>query len=104
MVRSVLLGARLHSSLPRRRLWNQTVTRAIAAGVEVPPVRLHDLRHTHATVLLSHRVPIHVVSARLGHASAVVTMTVYAHVLPGSDQEAADQFAALIPYQMGKAA
>ena len=36
------------------------------------------------------------VSARLGHASAVVTMTVYAHVLPGSQREAADLFASLI--------
>jgi integrase len=78
------------------RLWNQTVTRAIAAGIDVPPVRLHDLRHTHATVLLSAGVPVHVVSQRLGHASPVITMTVYAHVLPGSQREAADLFARLI--------
>jgi integrase len=58
--------------------------------------RLHDLRHTHATILLSAREPVHVVSHRLGHASAVVTMTVYAHVLPGSQREAADLFARLV--------
>ena len=40
----------------------------------VPVVRLHDLRHTHATLLLLAKVPVHVVSARLGHASPVVTM------------------------------
>jgi integrase len=62
----------------------------------VPAIRLHDLRHTHATVLLTAREPVHVVSQRLGHASAVVTMTVYAHVLPGSQREAADLFARLI--------
>jgi integrase len=62
----------------------------------VPPVRLHDLRHTHATILLTAREPVHVVSQRLGHASAVVTMTVYAHVLPGSQREAANLFARLI--------
>jgi integrase len=78
------------------RLWSQTVTRAIAAGIDVPPIRLHDLRHTHATVLLLAGVPVHVVSQRLGHASPVVTMTVYAHVLPGSQREAADLFARLI--------
>jgi integrase len=39
---------------------------------------------------------VHVVSARLGHASAVVTITVYAHVLPGSQRDAADRFAALV--------
>jgi integrase len=42
------------------------------------------------------REPIHVVAQRLGHASPVVTMTVYAHVLPGSQREAADLFARLI--------
>lgn len=41
-------------------------------------------------------VPVHVVSRRLGHASPVVTMTVIAHVLPGSQREAADLFARLI--------
>jgi len=68
-----------------------------ALGKDVlPEIRLHDLRHTHATILLENRVPVHVVSKRLGHASAVVTMTVYAHVLPGSDHEAADDFERLI--------
>jgi integrase len=62
----------------------------------LPVIRLHDLRHTHATLLLSAREPVHVVSQRLGHASPVVTMTVYAHVLPGSQREAADLFARLI--------
>ena len=66
-------------------------------GQDAPPViRLHDLRHTHATILLTAREPVHVVSQRLGHTSAVVTMTVYAHVLPGSQREAADRFAALV--------
>jgi integrase len=41
-------------------------------------------------------VPVHVVSQRLGHASPVITMSVYAHVLPGSQREAADLFAALV--------
>ncbi|HET9969830.1 MAG TPA: tyrosine-type recombinase/integrase [Streptosporangiaceae bacterium] len=70
---------------------------AAALGDAAPPeIRLHDLRHTHATILLTERVPVHVVSQRLGHTSAVVTMTVYAHVLPGSQREAADLFAALV--------
>ena len=62
----------------------------------LPPIRLHDLRHTHATILLTAREPVHVVSQRLGHASAVVTMTVYAHVLPGNQREAADLFARIV--------
>jgi integrase len=59
-------------------------------------IRLHALRHTHATILLSAREPVHVVSRRLGHASSTVTMAIYAHVLPGSQREAADLFASLI--------
>jgi integrase len=42
------------------------------------------------------RIPVHVVSQRLGHASPVVTLTVYAHVVPGSQREAADLFARLV--------
>jgi integrase len=73
-----------------------------ALGAEaLPVIRLHDLRHTHATILLTAREPVHVVSARLGHASGVITQTVYAHVLPGSQREAAERFASLI--ERGKA-
>jgi integrase len=62
----------------------------------LPMIRLHDLRHTHATILLLAGVPVHVVSQRLGHASPVVTLSVYAHVMPGGQQEAADLFARLV--------
>jgi integrase len=58
----------------------------------VPVIRVHDLRHTHATLLLLAGVPVHVVSQRLGHASPVVTMTIYAHVLPGNQRDAANTF------------
>lgn len=54
-----------------------------------------------ATILLTAREPVHVVSQRLGHASGVITQTVYAHVLPGSHREAAERFASLI--ERGKA-
>jgi integrase len=70
--------------------------RKVAGDETVPLIRLHGLRHTHATLLLSAREPVHVVSRRLGHASPNVTMAVYAHVLPGSQREAADLFASLL--------
>jgi integrase len=47
----------------------------------LPPARLHDLRHIHATTLLLAREPVHVVAARLGHADPSVTLRVYAHVI-----------------------
>ena len=64
--------------------------------IALPMIRLHDLRHTHATILLLAGVPVHVVSQRLGHANATVTLTVYAHVMPGNQRDAADLFARLI--------
>jgi integrase len=82
-----------HGELARAR-------KALGAG-QLPVIRLHDLRRTHATILLTAREPVHVVSQRLGHASGVITQTVYAHVLPGSQREAAERFASLI--ERGKA-
>ena len=52
-------------------------TRDVERCGQVPAIRLHDLRHTHATLLLLAREPVHVVSQRLGHASPMVTLTVY---------------------------
>jgi integrase len=63
---------------------------------DLPEARLHDLRHTHLTILLTKGTPVKQVSARAGHKSAVVTMTVYAHVMPGDDASAAAMFADVI--------
>jgi integrase len=62
----------------------------------VPGIRLHDLRHTHATLLLVKGTPVKVVSERLGHANPTITLNVYAHVMPGNQKDAADSFAALV--------
>jgi len=62
----------------------------------LPEIRLHDLRHTHATLLLAKGVPVKVVSERLGHASPTITLQVYAHVMPGNQRDAADLFARLV--------
>ena len=59
-------------------------------------IRLHDLRHTYATVALSSGEPITVVSRRLGHASVSITLDVYSHVLPTDDRDTASRVAAAI--------
>ncbi|WP_235834215.1 tyrosine-type recombinase/integrase [Actinomadura logoneensis] len=59
----------------------------------LPRVRLHDLRHVHATTLLLAGVAVHVVAARLGHADPSITLRVYAHVINEQLAEAADIFA-----------
>jgi integrase len=62
----------------------------LASGVGFGGFRLHDLRHTHATLLLLAGVPINAVASRLGHSSPVTTMTVYAHVLRRAEDRAAE--------------
>jgi integrase len=59
-------------------------------------VRLHDLRHTHATLLLEAHVDITVVSRRLGHATVQITADRYAHVTARLQYDAAARFSALV--------
>jgi len=60
---------------------------------DLPRIRLHDLRHTHASIAVKAGVPIGVVSERLGHASPEFTLHRYSHVMPGMQREAADRIA-----------
>ena len=62
----------------------------------LPGVRLHDLRHTHASLMLQAGVHAKVVSERLGHASVGITLDTYSHVLPGVQEEAAERFSELL--------
>ena len=56
-------------------------------------VRLHDLRHFHATILLQQGTNPKIVQERLGHSSFAVTMDTYSHVVPGLQEQAAKDFA-----------
>jgi integrase len=80
-------------STPRRLTEALTALRTAAA---VRRRRLHDVRHSHATHLLTRGIPVHIGSARLGHSSPVVTLSVYAHVLPTSDEQAAEVMAEVL--------
>ena len=62
----------------------------------VPRVRFHDLRHTHASLMLAAGVHPKVVQERPGHANITVTLQTYSHVIPAMQTAAASQFAALI--------
>jgi integrase len=61
-------------------------------AAKLPHVTFHGLRHTHITHLLRSSVPVHVVSARAGHANPTVTLNIYAHLLPGQQEGAAAVF------------
>ncbi len=69
-------------------------------NANVPPIRFHDLRHTHGSLLIKEGVPVKVVSERLGHADIAHTIQTYQHLLPGMQAEAArtyERLAAPIP-------
>ena len=63
---------------------------------DIPRIRFHDLRHTHATILLQMGVNPKVVSERLGHSSVKITLDVYSHVLPSMKKDLSEQFSKMM--------
>lgn len=68
----------------------------------LPRVRLHDLRHSHATHLLSANVHPKIVQERLGHANIATTMDLYTHVIPGMQEDAASRVDAAMQAAIGR--
>ncbi|MBM7604009.1 integrase [Metabacillus crassostreae] len=66
-----------------RRTFNRIIKNA-----NLPKIRFHDLRHTHATLLLSEGINPKVISERLGHSNIKITLDIYSHVLPTMQEEA----------------
>jgi integrase len=66
------------------------VFKPILRAADLPMIRFHDLRHTHASVLLAHGESIKAVSRRLGHSDVALTLRVYAHLLPDADSSLAE--------------
>lgn len=62
----------------------------------LPKIRFHDIRHTHATLLLQHGENVKVISERLGHSSIGITLDVYSHVVPDMQREAAERIARVL--------
>ena len=59
--------------------WFETAVKA----AKLPRIRLHDTRHTAASLMLASGVPTKVVSELLGHSSPTINLSIYAHVIPG---------------------
>jgi len=57
---------------------------------ELPKIRFHDLRHTAASLMLNHGIPVLIASKRLGHSKPSITIDVYGHLLPSKQEEAAE--------------
>lgn len=84
------LGRELHPE----RFSRAFLRRSKSAGL--PRIRLHDLRHTWATLALQAGIHPKVVSERLGHANVSITLDIYSHVAPSMHAEAAAKVAGLI--------
>ncbi|USK98226.1 tyrosine-type recombinase/integrase [Bacillus tropicus] len=69
-----------------RRSLNALIKKAV-----VPKIRFHDLRHTHATLLLAKGVNVKVISERLGHSNIKITLDTYSHVLPTMQEDAVNK-------------
>jgi len=75
----------------------------LAAEIGLRRIRLHDLRHGQASLMLAAGVDIVVVSKRLGHSSVAITSDTYTHLLPGVGSAAAARAWALVPRDSGAA-
>ncbi|MFC2059644.1 tyrosine-type recombinase/integrase [Chloroflexota bacterium] len=64
----------------------------LVRGTGIKPVRLHDVRHSHASLMLKQRKHTKVVQERPGHASIEITLDTYSRVAPGLQAAAAQQF------------
>ena len=64
----------------------------IARKAKLQGIRLHDLRHTYATLMLQQGIHPEIVQERLGHATIAVAVDTYSHVLPGMQEAAAVRF------------
>ncbi len=79
-------GKPLRRSNFRQRIWLPAVRRSVGQ-----PLRFHDLRHTHAALLISNNENPKIIQERLGHRDISTTLNVYGHLLPGLGKDAADR-------------
>lgn len=73
------------------RIWKNLITKS-----GLTKIRFHDLRHTHASLMLKQGEHIKVVSERLGHSKTQTTLNVYSHVMPNMQEESAKRFGAML--------
>lgn len=79
------------------REWQRRVERCRReVGVDLPPLHVHGLRHSHATWLLERGEHPKVVAERLGHSRVGITLDVYSHVTPSMQEGAAARIGAIV--------
>ncbi len=89
-------GSRIHIDTPNKEFEKLIELYNSTHDEKLPRIRLHDLRHTSATLLLSENVNIETVCKRMGHGNASTTLNIYGHTMPVKDADAASVLDALI--------
>lgn len=79
-------GQPLHLDNFRKRVWNPATVEA-----DVAPLRIHDLRHTCASLAIAAGADVLVLQRMLGHASAAMTLDRYGHLMPGQAESVAQR-------------
>jgi len=64
------------------------VFRRLLKASALPHIRFHDLRHTAASLMLNHGIPVLIASKSLGHSKPSITIDVYGHMIPSKEKEA----------------
>lgn len=67
-----------------------------------PHIRFHDLRHTHASLMLKQGISPKVIQERLGHATISTTLDIYSHVTPGMQRQAVEVFDKILDQRIAK--
>ncbi len=88
---------------PLRPTWIGDRFEKLYRAAGLPPIRLHDLRHTAATLMLAARIDLKVVQETLGHSTYAVTADIYSSVLPELAQAAAAATVAIVPRKTARA-
>ncbi len=92
------------SNIEGNPLRPNTITRAwttLATKYGLKVIRLHDARHTHASLMLKQGIHPKIVQERLGHSSIQMTIDTYSHVAPGIQEAAANRFDEILNYKRG---
>lgn len=61
--------------------------KTLVSKLDVPQITPHDLRHSHASLLIDQNMPITLIAKRLGHEDINTTLRIYAHLIPGREKE-----------------
>lgn len=76
----------------------RTILHRYTDMVSLPKIRIHDLRHSHASLLIEQGISPIAIADRLGHESVQTTLNIYSHLYPGKQKEVADKLQEILPF------